>query len=123
MKYILILLAFPILSASDCGKKKKITEEQKTPEVSMPACLQKMIDDAGKQSPPEVPLQVDEYLYNGKTVYLVTAPCCDHYNTLYDTECKEICAPTGGFTGKGDGKCEDFSKTATHVKMVWKKDK
>ncbi len=122
MKFILILLAIPVLSSSDCGKKKSKGEEQKEPVSAMPACIQKMIDDGRKQSPPEVPLQVEEYMYNGNTVYLVTAPCCDHYNVLYDTACKEICAPSGGFTGRGDGKCEDFSKNAKLVKVVWKNE-
>jgi hypothetical protein len=31
-----------------------------------------------------------------------------------------ICSPTGGITGKGDGKCEDFSTKAKHIKLIWK---
>ena len=94
MKYLLILLVFPFLSASECGKKKEI--------------------------PPNPPLQVDEYLYNGKKVFLFTAPCCDFFNMVYDDSCKAVCAPSGGITGKGDGKCEDFATTAKFVKSIWK---
>ena len=38
-------------------------------------------------------------------VYLATAPCCDLFNGLYDREGRYVCAPTGGFSGAGDGKC------------------
>ena len=112
MKYLAIILAFPFLSVTDCSQKK-------TEAGSIPACIQKIIDDAGKDNPPNTPQKVDEYLYNGKKVFLVTAHCCDQYNTLYDENCKEICSPTGGFSGKGDGKCPDFSEKATHVRVAW----
>ena len=111
MKYLIVLLAFPFLSASECTKKDTI-----------PSCVQTFIDK-GIQNLPEAPQQIDEYLYNGKRVYLVTAPCCDQYNTVYDKDCTAICAPSGGITGKGDGRCPNFSTTATHVRVIWTKAK
>ena len=123
MKYLLILLVFPFISASECGKKNKTTGDDPVSTNSVPACIQKIIDDAEKDIPPDTPQQVDEYLYNGKKTFLVTAHCCDQYNTLYDEDCKMICAPTGGFTGKGDGKCPDFAANAKHVRLVWKNEK
>lgn len=127
MKYLLILLAFPLFSATECGKKKnkeKITDEQVSGNEinndSIPVCVRKFIDSASKETPPTPPVQVDEYLYNGKKVFLFTAPCCDFFNTVYDENCKMICSPTGGITGKGDGKCEDFSAKAKHIKLIWK---
>lgn len=121
MKYLLILLVFPFLSASECGKKKKkkIEDNREAVKDSIPVCVRKLIDDANKEMPPNAPVQVDEYSYNGKTVFLLTAPCCDQFNTLYDDSCKMICSPSGGITGRGDLKCEDFSTTAKHIKLVW----
>lgn len=121
MKYLLILLVFPVLAASECGKKKKSKTSDSSQPVkdSIPVCVRQMIDKATKEDPPNPPEQVDQYEYLGKTVFLVTAGCCDQYNTLYDDSCKVICAPSGGITGRGDRKCEDFSKTASHVKKVW----
>ncbi len=121
MKYLLILLVFPFLSASECGKKKRIKSIDKTASIkdSIPVCIRKMIDAGNKEIPPNAPVQVDEYNYNGKTVFLLTAPCCDQFNTLYDDSCQMICSPSGGITGRGDRKCEDFSKTAKHIKLVW----
>jgi hypothetical protein len=120
MKYIWILLVFPFLSASECGKKKT-GEENAVVNDSIPPCVRKIIDDATKDIPPTTPLQIDEYSYQGKKGYLVTAACCDHYNVFYDENCKMICAPSGGFTGKGDEKCSDFNATAKHIKLIWKK--
>lgn len=40
-----------------------------------------------------------------RPVYLVISPCCDHFNYLYDSEGRSICAPTGGYGGAGDGLC------------------
>lgn len=42
---------------------------------------------------------------DGRVFYLVNAPCCDHFNPLYDADGRRICAPTGGFGGVGDGRC------------------
>lgn len=127
MKYLLVLLVIPFLSASECGKKKNDTttteekvEEGEMKNDSIPVCLQALIENGRKENPPTSPVQIDEYIYKGKTTYLLTAQCCDFFNELYDTGCMKICAPTGGFTGKGDGQCPDFEKEAKLVRTVWK---
>ena len=121
MKYLLLMFAIPFLSASDCGsKKEKEAAAGNSDTMALPACVQKLIDDAKKEEPPMPPVQVDEYLYKGKKVYLFTAQCCDFYNMVYDDSCKTLCAPSGGFTGKGDGKCPDFDSTAKLVRTIWK---
>ncbi len=127
MKYLALLLVIPFLSATECGKKKNETktEDTKTEVVDsnsnvLPKCVQKIIDEGKKETPSTAPIQVDEYLFKGKKVYLFTAPCCDFYNEVYDENCKKICAPTGGFTGAGDGKCTEFFKEAKLVKNIWK---
>jgi hypothetical protein len=80
-------------------------------------CLEKFI----RTSKPQ-PIEISSYLYNGKTVYLVVPDCCDQYISLYDGDCHFLCAPSGGFTGKGDGKCPDFYDKATKGTLVWKKE-
>ncbi len=120
MKYILLLLIFPFLSSGECGKKKKTAAEQKEMNGVILACISKLVEEANKETPPRPPEQIDEYLYNEKTVYLFTAKCCDFYNMLYDSACNVLCAPSGGITGAGDGICKDFSKTAKYIKPIWK---
>jgi hypothetical protein len=55
----------------------------------------------------------------GKKVYLFSADCCDQFNYLYDKDCNVICAPSGGFTGRGDGACANFKEMATDETLVW----
>lgn len=110
MKYLLVLLMLPFLSASDCNPD------------SLPPCIKRIVADARKNEPAGTPEKIDEYLYKGERVFLFTAPCCDQYNTVYDMKCNPVCAPSGGITGKGDGKCPDFGTEAKFVRTVWKKE-
>ena len=59
------------------------------------------------------------YQYGGRTVYYISAPCCDQYSNVFDTRGRLVCQPDGGITGKGDGKCPDFDKTKANEKLVW----
>ncbi|MDB5270063.1 MAG: hypothetical protein JWP58_3103 [Hymenobacter sp.] len=59
------------------------------------------------------------YDYRGQKVYYVSAPCCDQFSQVFDTQGTLMCNPDGGITGKGDGKCPDFEKNKTNEKLVW----
>lgn len=65
------------------------------------------------------PVHIYSYQYNGATVYFETSPCCDQYTNLYAADGTIICHPDGGLTGRGDGKCADFSKNRTEERLVW----
>jgi hypothetical protein len=119
MKYLLLLLAIPCLSASECGNKKSNAETEVVKD-SIPSCVRQLIDKSLKEVPPNAPVQVEEYVYHAKTVYVFTAQCCDQYNVAYDDSCNMICAPSGGFSGRGDGKCPGFADSAKYVRIVWK---
>jgi hypothetical protein len=66
------------------------------------------------------PLSVWMYKYNGQVVYFVPAHCCDITSVVYDAEGKLLCAPDGGITGKGDGRCTDFFDQRTGEQLIWK---
>ncbi|MBL0146942.1 MAG: hypothetical protein IPP48_15705 [Chitinophagaceae bacterium] len=68
------------------------------------------------QNPPR---SIYSYTYKSKTVYYVTAPCCDFFTDLYDENCNLIGHPDGGFTGKGDMKMPDFEKEKSNEKLIW----
>ncbi|MBC7946908.1 MAG: hypothetical protein H7Y42_03440 [Chitinophagaceae bacterium] len=85
--------------------------------------MQQKIDAIKAQTVWNPPAEVNEYLYQGKLTYLITSNCCDQYIMLYDGTCTPICAPSGGYTGKGDGKCADFSTNATHIRLIWKDER
>ena len=95
----------------------------KDPKSPVPACIQQRIIELQNKPVQNPPVVITEYLYSGKKVYLISADCCDQYDILVDEKCNTVCAPSGGFTGKGDGKCEDFEKTATLIKVIWKDDR
>lgn len=115
MKVLLIAASLLVVTAKECTKTKKT--------IALPACVQQKIDAIKKEPRWNPPAEVHEYTYQGKTVYLFSAPCCDQYNAVYDAECNYICAPSGGLTGKGDQKCIDFNTAATHVRLVWKDER
>ena len=48
MKYLLILLIFPFLSASECGKKKANSGGDVSRD-SIPVCVRRLIDSANKE--------------------------------------------------------------------------
>lgn len=89
----------------------------------LPLCISKRILLIKIQPVWNPPAQIYEYEYNGQIVYLISSSCCDKYNTLVDKNCKIICAPSGGITGKGDGKCPDFSEKAKLVRLVWRDER
>lgn len=107
MKQLLIFIAC-IALLSSCSKKL------------VPSCIQQKITEIKAQAKWNPPAEINEYEYNGKKVFLVTADCCDQFITLVDENCNYICAPSGGITGSGDGKCKDFYQKAKHIRLVWK---
>ncbi|MEO6071256.1 MAG: hypothetical protein ABIN57_08865 [Chitinophagaceae bacterium] len=115
MKWFLALSLFALASLSRQCTKQKIDKT--------PVCIQSKIDSIKKLPKWNPPAEVTQYTYNKKTVYLFSSPCCDQYNVVYDENCQYLCAPSGGFTGKGDGRCADFTERAKLVRIVWKDDR
>ena len=87
--------------------------------TEIPACIQTMIDGFNATPRSSSFVRIDNYLYRGKMTYLATSSCCDRFNPLYDAECNRVCAPSGGFIGRGDGQCMDFDETATQLGNIW----
>jgi hypothetical protein len=118
MKKIIFFLAAVIMVCSSFQKKKI----KRVATVSISACMQKKIAAYKKLEKHEQPRRVVEYVYNGKKVYYVVAPCCDQFNELYDANCNKMGNPDGGFTGRGDGKFPDFAEKRTKERIVWKNE-
>jgi len=97
-----------------------ITHKCRKNPAELPGCIQKKIDQIKNEPKWNPPAEVYEYEYKGKSVYYFTSDCCDQYHVVYDDQCNYMCAPDGGFTGKGDGKCADFHATAKKIRLVWK---
>ncbi len=68
----------------------------------------------------EEPLAINLWSWNGEDYYLASPDCCDMFEALLDAEtCEYVCAPSGGFTGQGDGQCPTFVDDAIHIETVW----
>jgi len=79
--------------------------------------LIKKIESAPVGNPP---LSVWRYEYNGQVVYFVPAHCCDISSIVYDADGNFLCAPDGGITGAGDGRCADFFTQRANEQLIWK---
>jgi hypothetical protein len=112
MKSVLFtLVIFLTIAAQKCKKERG---------DNIPSCIQQKIEEIKKQPKWNPPAEVYEYRYNGMRVFYFTSNCCDQYNAVYDENCNYLCAPSGGITGKGDGKCNDFIEKAEKLRLVWK---
>src|SRR5262245_25561741 len=113
MKFFLgLALLFVILKSESCKKG-----------AAIPACIKRKIEEIQSQPKYNPSATVYRYLYKSEYVYLFSSPCCDQFNYVYDRNCKVICAPSGGFTGKGDGNCSNFEQMATDKTLIWKDER
>jgi hypothetical protein len=69
----------------------------------------------------EPPACIQRYIYHDEVVFYTPIPgCCDRMSTLYDRCGTILCAPDGGYTGKGDGRCPDFKLSADpFINCIW----
>lgn len=84
-----------------------------------PPCVREKISEIAREDVRNPPAKVYSYRYEGRTVYFIPSRCCDIPSELYDENCNLLCAPDGGITGSGDGKCADFFSTRTDEHLLW----
>jgi hypothetical protein len=88
-------------------------------ELPVPACVRDRIA-ALKSQPPATPrATIAAYRYQGRRVYYFPPAGCDDYGTVMDGQCHTVCAPDGGWSGTGDGRCPDFFLQAHPDGVVW----
>ena len=122
-----LIFFFCIAAVSCCGSKKTAvsvtgnqpaTDGVAVPE-NLPSCLDQLIGRYRQEEKQNPPRKIYSYSYLGKTVYYVTAPCCDFFTDLFDSNCQLMGHPDGGITGRGDGKFPGFDKDRTNEKLLW----
>ncbi len=86
---------------------------------SNPAWVNQLITTFEDQPVGNPPQSIWRYEYKGQQVYFIPAQCCDQFSQLYDASGTLMCAPNGGFTGKGDGRCPDFASLRTDETLIW----
>lgn len=114
MKFIfskIILLVAVIILTSNC----KSSENE---DNHLPPCIENKIAEILANEVSNPPTEVWKWDVDDKTYYYITSDCCDQFNILYSENCEMICAPDGGFTGEGDGKCPEFKGEIIKM-LVW----
>lgn len=81
----------------------------------LPACIRRYVEKEGSVS-------VWRGTFQGETYYLVIPDCCDQFIELFDDRCEYICAPSGGFTGRGDGTCPAWVEGWEANEEVWRRE-
>jgi hypothetical protein len=90
-------------------------------EVSgLPQWLRIRLADYDAQPGAAAPRAVYELPYGGGVAYYVKAGCCDQLDPLVDARGVLICYPSGGFTGRGDGKCPAALPLVADRREVWR---
>ena len=107
---ILVIFAIVIIAAN--------CKSSDTEDGDLPTCIENKIDEILTNEVSNPPTQVWKWEVDDKTYYYITADCCDQYNILYSENCDAICAPDGGLTGEGDGKCPEFNEEIVKT-LVW----
>jgi len=110
MKNIAVYLLSLIILFGGCSQVN-------TPEN--PEWINDMISEFQTQPVGNPPQSIWQYTYMGEVVYYVPPQCCDQFSTLYDKDGNVICAPDGGITGSGDGRCSDFFEVRENEKLIW----
>ena len=67
------------------------------------------------------PQQIWQLTYEGKPAFYLVEPCCDRMNTLHDAAGYARCAPPGGVSGKGDGRCPAPLPPSDQMRLVWER--
>lgn len=107
------LAALPLL-ALQCHEK--VAPAPECPAGGLPAKIAEL-QARPKGNPGYV---IWQYNWRGQKVYIVSETCCDQYETVYDACFNGLCAPSGGHSGQGDGRCPDFHRQATDEQLVWR---
>ena len=115
----LIILSVIIATCSTTQSNTAIQNKKQ----DIPSCINDKIESFKKEPKQNPPRSITEYTYKGRKVYYISAPCCDQFSDVLDSNCNLLGHPDGGFTGKGDGKLPGFAADATEEKLVWKDDR
>lgn len=116
MKHKVILVLVLVIFVSSCLPRKKIDNNK-----VLPKCIANSIDRLQQEAVQNPQAQVWKWETDRGVYYYFNAPCCDRMSRLVDTHCLQICAPDGGFTGRGDGKCPEFNNVKKT--LIWKDER
>lgn len=109
MMILSTLLAVILCGAATCAAKPP----------SSSIWLDRLVADFKAAPVANPPHRILSYRYRGETVYYIPPACCDQPSALYDEAGELLCAPDGGMTGRGDGRCADFHEQRSDELVFW----
>jgi len=90
---------------------------------TQPKWVQQLIARLQSEPVRNPPAKIIRYTSAGRSYYYVPPAAGDQFSSLYNSAGKQICAPDGGVTGGGDGKCPSFVRKMLFShdpgKIVW----
>lgn len=114
MKKVLPISILLLLVMAACKKPDIKTD--------VPTCIEKKINKLYNSKVQNPPAKVYKWEVDGQVYFLFSSPCCDQYSYLYDEDCNVVCAPSGGFSGSGDGTCPEWQGQKVET-LVWEDDR
>jgi hypothetical protein len=97
------------LAPPDNSDRASATPSTRAEVAGLPDWLRIRLADYDAQPGPAAP----------RAVY-VKAGCCDQFDPLVDAHGVLVCYPSGGFTGRGDGKCLGALPPESERREVWR---
>ena len=111
--------AMPI-APPDNSDRASATPSNRVEVAGLPEWLRIRLADYDAQPGPAAPRVVYEVRYGDGVAYYVKAGCCDQLDRLVDARGVLVCYPSGGFTGRGDGKCPGALPPEADRREVWR---
>jgi len=108
------------LAPPDGSDRAGATPSTRVEVAGLPEWLRIRLADYDAQAGASAPRAVFELRYGEGVAYYVQAGCCDQLDPLVDARGVLICYPTGGFTGRGDGKCPQGLLLLANRREVWR---
>lgn len=90
--------------------------------ADLPQWVSDWISEKQNKAVENPPASIQKCIYKNKETYIHSMPCCDQFVKLYDRNRTAVCAPSGGISGEGDGKCSDF-RDKSECEIIWKDDR
>jgi hypothetical protein len=84
-----------------------------------PGWLRDLVQELATEPVANPPASITAFTYRDQTVYYLPPRCCDVFSVLYDASGVVLCAPDGGLTGRGDGRCPDFASARRDERLIW----
>ena len=108
------------LAPPDGSDRASAAPSNRVEVAGLPEWLRIRLADYDAQPGAAAPRAVYEVRYGDGVAYYTKAGCCDQLDPLVDSRGVLVCYPSGGFTGRGDGKCPGALPPAADRREVWR---